>query len=157
MSDDVCYLRRMALVDLPEVMEIEQLSFRNPWTVEEFRTAYDNSLLIKTVAEYRADIVGYIVYETRRATADIINLAVHPSILRRHIGSHLLDSIRIRGVARPKLVTADVSEANLEGQLFFRSRGYRATEVIRSKFSDGSAAYHFERRPEAGLLAKCPS
>ena len=153
MSDNVCYLRRMAAVDLPEVMEIEQLSFRNPWTVEEFRAAYHNSLLIKTVAEYRADIVGYIVYATRRATADIINLAVHPSILRRHIGSYLLDSIR----ARPKLVTADVSEANLEGQLFFRSRGYRATEVIRSKSSDGSAAYHFERRPEAGLLAKCPS
>lgn len=108
--------------DLPQILEIEELCFNEPWDAEKFWQFMRIRNRIGFVACLEKDIdhvMGFAMYELCRSSLHIHNLAVHPSCWRRGVGSTMLRKL----CRKVRVVTAEVSECNLEGQLFYARCG----------------------------------
>ena len=129
--------------DMAAVQAIEDASFVTPWTDDDFTDVMRRRNCIAYVA-VRADIVvGYVVYELRTASLEILNLAVRPDCRRQGVGAKLVDKVvsKIYSGRRTRVEVA-VREGNLPAQLFFKGHGFRATSVSRGHFDDtGEDAY----------------
>lgn len=114
--------------DLNLIMAVERASFAAPyWSLRDYLALWRDRSTVFLVAEHEVSIVGFLIYRLAHPGVQLLNLAVRPELRRRGIGSLLLaHSLRFD---RDHL-TAIVAEENLEAQLFFRSVGFRAIEII---------------------------
>lgn len=124
--------------DLPAILAIEEYSFSNPWSEDDFISMLHNRKCISMVAVAPCGkIVGFMVYELAKKRLDIINLAVHWGVRSCGVGtalvSHLKGKLSQDGRNELSLV---IRETNLAGQLFFRSQGFLAKAVIRDFYDD---------------------
>lgn len=138
---DTLHIRWSIRRDLPEILAIERASFGNPWTEQEFRDTLMQRHTIAMAAEYGDTLVGYMVYRMNDGFYTLLNLAVHPSHRRSGIGSALVRKLvsKLPGhsPSGPRnRITLEVSESNLTGQLFYRSLGFRAVEVLRDYYTE---------------------
>lgn len=145
------HVRWMIRRDMPEVLMIENSSFLNPyrWSESEFISALRQRNTIGLVAERDDAIVGFVIYELHRDHLFIDNLAVDPKSRLRGIGStmHAKLASKLSPGRRTRIATM-VSEENLGAQLFFRSRGYIATKVVKSPYEGSDLdGYAMEFRP----------
>lgn len=146
------YVRWMMRGDMESVLRIERASYRRDftWGEEDFRTALKRGSVIGKVAELLEEagprVVGFCVYEheLHPRRLDVRNLAVCPLWRLRGVGRALLRGLTRR--PRPR-IRAEVHEANLDAQLFFRAMGFRAMQVLRGHYDfDGADAYGMEYR-----------
>jgi [ribosomal protein S18]-alanine N-acetyltransferase len=140
--------------DLADMLEIERLCFADPWTEQEFKDflrqrnaigmVYDSELSLYT---NRTDIHGFIVYELHKTKLVIKDLAVHPFAQRRGVGREIIAKMKgkLNEAGRNRIV-ADVSEKNLDGQLFFKSCGFEAVGVVPQFFRDDQDSFRFVYR-----------
>lgn len=121
-------------VHYPQLLEIEQLCFPDPWDAEEFREASRGRARTDMIATVDGGktVLGYLYCERMPGIhgvtyVRIANLAVHPACWRRGIGSALVDRVvgKLNHTTRP-LVMVDVWERNDVGIRFFASRGFVA-------------------------------
>ena len=112
--------------DLPQIVEIEALSFGSPWTRADFIWTLRYKCNSAIVVEMCDTPVAYAVLHKGRW---IINLAVAPHLRRRGIGRLLIERLQ-KSVGRLGGLQADISESNLDAHLFFRAVGFRAVEMI---------------------------
>lgn len=86
-------IRKMTEADLPEICAIEQETFSDPWSEEDFR----NSLLDEKngylVAVIDGAVVGYCGCWGIAGEGDIYNVAVKKEFRRQHIGEMLLKTL----------------------------------------------------------------
>ena len=77
--------------DLEKVLEIERLSFLDPWDHHGFKTALKHIFLVFD----EQDITGYIIVVCcyKNITATIMKLAVHPEHRRKGIAIALLNYV----------------------------------------------------------------
>ncbi len=90
-------IRPMTLDDLPQVLEIDRLSFPIPWPERSYRFELSenpsSTLLVATRQEAgRTSLAGYIGYWLIVDEVHISTLAVHPRFRRQGIGSELLEA-----------------------------------------------------------------
>lgn len=140
-------IRWMISRDLPEVLEIEQLSFcDDPWTQEDFYSWLRERNVIAIVAEYNSVIVGYVVYGLYGDRIEILNLAVHPSCHGQGVGSTLIEKMIDKlSMQQRTHIAAAVSEVNVAAQLFFRAMGFRCVDIEAGYYTHADAdAYWFE-------------
>lgn len=125
--------------DIPSILEIEQLSFADPWNETDLRTTLKIKNVIMLVALVGDELVGYVVYALNNHSIEVINLAVHPCITRRGVGSVLVNTLcgKLTPEKRNRLKVA-VRERNLDAQLFFKSMGFRAVNVVHGAFGEQS-------------------
>jgi ribosomal-protein-alanine N-acetyltransferase len=131
--------------DLPEILAIEEASFGDPWTKDEFIQVLSQSNR-KGHTAHRDDgtVIGFCIYEFSKVDLTILNLAVHPDFRRLGVATQLMARIgKKMKVERPHL-HVDVSERNLVGHLFLRSLGFKAVKVLREHYDDGADAYRFQ-------------
>jgi [ribosomal protein S18]-alanine N-acetyltransferase len=111
---------------LDEVLEIERLSFSDPWSREMFRS----ELLIgggtyARMAERNGKVIGYLLAVLVEDEAHLGNLAVHPTERRSGVGQGLLDDLlqmaETRGVQR---VTLEVRASNQNARKFYYHNGF---------------------------------
>ena len=123
--------------DMAEVLRIEQSSFEFPWTDEDFLCCLRQRNCIGMVAEHNHQIVGFMIYELHKSRLHILNFAVAPEVRRQGIGlqmvTRLVDKLSQQ---RRNEILLEVRERNLDGQLFFRTQGFRAISVLRSHYDD---------------------
>ena len=122
-------IRWMLHRDMSSVIEIENKSFDDPWSAQEFSKTLmsRNSGL---VAEVNKSIAGFVVYELHKTHLVISNLAVAPEFKRQGIGKAIIDRLKDKlSVSRRWFIEACVRETNLQAQLFFRSMDFRAKFV----------------------------
>ena len=83
------------------------------------------------VAEYRGEIVGFMIYELLKHRINLLNLAVARKYRRRSFGAQLVDRLvkKLLTTSRSK-ISFTVRERNLDAQLFFRSQGFRAISIL---------------------------
>jgi len=145
-------LRWMLRGDMDRVLEIEALSFPFPWGVDDFIRMLRQRNCIGKVAEIRGEVAAYIVYEMRKASYVILNIAVAPHIRRRGLGRLLIGQLQQAcSVHRLRSIEAIVVESNLEGQLFFRDRGFRCRKTLAGFFNQGNqTGYRFVWTKKAG-------
>jgi ribosomal-protein-alanine N-acetyltransferase len=127
------------------VMEIERLSFDDPWTHIDFVRTLQCSGVIALAVEIGNDIVGFMVYELRPRSVKILNIAVHPKHRQSGIGRMMLSRLIAKlSENRRQHVFATVRERNLAAQLFFRACGFRCVAVLHGHYeTTGEDAYKF--------------
>ena len=140
------YRRWMIRRDMVDVLEIEALSFEFRWTEEDFVGALRKRNCIGRVAEHGEYVIGFMLYELYKKEFRLVNFAVHPSWRRNGVGAGMIrEMIRKLGTGRRTAIVVDVRETNLQAQLFFRSFGFRAVDVLRGFYEDSNEdAYRME-------------
>lgn len=130
-------IRAMWPSDLRHVQDIASLCFPTPWNDNEFRMAMYQRDCHAFVAEQlggmdrRGEVLGYLIYRVHRFSLQIINFAVAPKAQRKGVGAELWTRLLRRLTAdRHPEVWADVDAENVDAQLFLRSRGARAFQIV---------------------------
>lgn len=153
------HIRWMIRRDLEQVVAIENLSFPDPWTADDFMKVLLQRNRIGMVAEVadsiygrRDAIAGYMLYELNDNCLRLINLAVHPDFRRRCVGTAMVRKLvsKLSPQRRSKLIV-EAADYNLLSHVFLRACGFVATEIVPGLFVDDldgteTLAYKFEWR-----------
>ena len=126
--------------DTPTLLAIEAASFEDPWTEEELLRCLRQRNTIGMVAELDDDVVGFMIYELHKNSLHLASLAVDPQYRRRGIGRAMIRSLTGKiglGSVRNR-ITLEVRESNLPAQLFFKSQGFRAVQVLRDFYENST-------------------
>lgn len=127
------YIRRMALEDIPVVVQLDQISFSLPWPERSFRFELtDNPASRCWVAEADGRVVGMIVIWIFVGEAHIATIATHPDYRRQGIARKLL-TYTLQSAMREGAQSSflEVRESNVAAQEMYRKFGY--VEVGRRK------------------------
>ena len=135
--------RWMIRRDMRQVMAIEQASFAQPWTEEDFLLCLRPRNAIGMVHEPREPtneddaIQGYVVYELHKDRLHLLNLAVHPQYRRLDVGTAMIAKLvgKLSSHHRTR-ITVEVRESNLPALLFYKASGFTAGKVVRGAFKD---------------------
>lgn len=141
-------VRWMIRRDMPEVLEIEQMSFENPWIEDHFIQSLRQRGTIGIVAEGNEKLLGFAIYELHKTYLHLLNIAVHPNMWRRNVGSQMVQSMQMKlSQQRRGRIGVEVMETNLAAQHFFRANGFKATDVLHGHYEDSPEdAYVMEYR-----------
>jgi ribosomal-protein-alanine N-acetyltransferase len=144
----------MVAADLPQVMEIERLSFAtDPWTpglfLHELKLDFSRLHLARTAdAEHR--LVGYACWWAVGDEVHILNLAVHPRArgcgAGRALVQHILDDAVAHHAAS---VSLEVRPENAGALALYRAMGFAAIGVRKHYYGRGEDAVIMERRLDA--------
>jgi len=122
------YLRRMQERDLPFIMEIERLSFPNPWLESSFRGEIENlHITYPSVIVQRPHdrIIGYIIFWYEADKAQISNFALHPDFRGLGVGEsalkEILGAIRAMGAGH---VVLEVRPSNVSALSLYQKHGF---------------------------------
>lgn len=132
---DVC-IRWMIRRDMPEVMAIENQSFKFPWSEEDFIRCLQQRNFIGMVAEFDKQIVGFMIYELHKNRLHVLNFAVREEFRRRRVGEQMMRKLVSKLSQQRNRILLEVRETNLSAQLFFRSAGFRAISLLRAFYED---------------------
>ena len=128
------WIRWLIRRDMPEVLEIENRSFQNPWTHDDFIACLRQRSVIGVVAESKgkgSTIFWFMLYELHGDKLVLLNFAVAPEVRRTGVGlamaQRLIDNLAQQ---RRRLITAETSEENLPAQLFFADCGFKANRCV---------------------------
>ena len=132
-------VRWMIRRDMVQVLEIERESFDFPWTEEDFIRCLRGRDCIGMVAEHKKQVLGFMIYELHRTRIELSSVAVADDMRRRSIGSRLIGKLTAKlDRKRRRRISTVVRETNLQAQLFFRERGFIATDIIRDFYDETS-------------------
>lgn len=131
------HIRWMIRRDMVDVLEIERGCFEFSWTEDDFIRCLRQRNCIGMVAEYNERIVGFMVYELHKDHLHVLNFAVHPDVQKQGVGRHMVEKLVSKlSHQRRNRILLEVRETNLAAQLFFRTVGFRAIDVLRDYYDD---------------------
>ena len=132
------HIRWMVRHDLPEVLDIEKTSFDFPWTEDDFIHHFTRwNSPIGEVARHNEKIVGYMVYELHRNHLNVLNFAVCPDVRRRGVGRQMIEKLIGKLLLeRRDRILFEVRETNLDAQVFLRSLGFVATDILHDHYDE---------------------
>lgn len=122
------FIRRMRESDLPGVLEIERVSFSNPWSADTFKGEIQNesiSFPMVVVEQPGEKVVAYVIYWRIHDDVQINNVAVHPDYRRLGIGEtmlrNIIEKLKKAGVS---LISLDVRLSNSAAISFYKKLGF---------------------------------
>ncbi len=128
----------MRLSDLDEVMEIERLSFRAPWSRQVFIEELDRDWAYVDVVRERgapgarsgSRVRGFSNYWLVRDEVHILNIACHPEERRKGHASRLLQHmIEFARRHACRYITLEVRRSNHGAVKLYRSFGFRPVGI----------------------------
>jgi ribosomal-protein-alanine N-acetyltransferase len=129
-------IRRMTETDLPEVCEIENETFSDPWSKEDFRNSmldHRNDYLVVVID---GRIAGYCGFWGVAGEGDIFNVAVKKEYRRHRIGVTMLRALIDSGVARGiTSFTLEVRSSNEPAILLYESLGFERAGIRKDFYS----------------------
>ena len=147
MTENLLHIRWLIRRDMEEVLYIENESFPQPWSEEDFLRCLRQRNCIGMVCENGDQVVGFMIYELHKAKLAILNFSVHPEHRRYGVGRKMMSKLQSKlSAERRNRIVADITETNLDGQLFLRDMGFRAIDILKGHFDDGSDAYKMVHR-----------
>ena len=131
-------LRRADRSDLAAVVEIEKVSFADPWSSASFRSALAEERVLFVVAESAsAELLGYVVAWCTVDEAELANLAVIPSARGAGVGKALVDAALRYGEERGCLcMYLEVRESNGAARAVYAARGFEQVGRRRRYYRD---------------------
>lgn len=138
MENKPFHVRWMIDRDLPEVLDIENESFENPWSKKDFIRCRRQKNCIGMVTENEeCKIVGSMVYELHKSQLHLLNFAVHPDHRKIGVDSEMVDILKGKlSYKQRNSIMLEVRETNLAAQLFFRENGFGAKMILRDFYDD---------------------
>jgi [ribosomal protein S18]-alanine N-acetyltransferase len=137
-------IRPMSVDDLPVVLDIDRLSFPQPWPESSYRFELANSQAsILLVAEVDEHLVGYIGSWLLVDEIHISTLAVHPDFRQRGIARRLLYEMLRGGISRgAQMATLEVRVSNQMAIDLYKSIGFRVTGLRSGYYRDNLEDAH---------------
>lgn len=141
-------IRPMNRFDLPAVINIENSSFDEPWTAEDFDRAFQFSNCMRLVSVVDGEIVGFVIYDLQKHFLRLVAIAVRQDMHLRGVGTAMIARLQSKlQEGRREKIILHVRETNLRGQVFFRESGFRCTAIDEGCFDESEEpAYRMEHR-----------
>jgi len=136
--------------DLSLILEIERLSFEQPYS----REIFEQELKIKAaeiwVATYRKKIVGYLDFWVVRDEMELVSIAVHHKYKHRGVAQLLMQKmVGVAYLKEVRYISLDVRVSNHAAQKLYTKFGFRKVGLRKRYYSDrGEDAVMMRKRFE---------
>jgi ribosomal-protein-alanine N-acetyltransferase len=137
--------------DLPRVLDIERLSFPQPWSLASFRRELSLSFsrLMLAVMDGDGDsvgpVAGYLCRWLVAGESHILNVAAHPDFRRCGVGTALMaEAVTEARTRRASLMILEVRRSNLEARRLYRKFGFEERRLRRNYYGPGEDALVME-------------
>jgi len=119
-------IRRAGKQDIPSIIEIEKVSFSDPWDKKLFLDAIDSENKYLMVADLGGKIEGYIVLEKVLDEGHITDLAVGGEYRKKGVASELVnDALALARGMDIKEIFLEVRESNEAAKKLYSKFGFR--------------------------------
>lgn len=145
-DDQAIQIAELNADHLPDVLDIEKASFRDPWTLQAFRNFI---ILYRTnwVALRGGKVAGYLITQWVLDEIHILNIAVRSDFRRQGVAAELLNFLFQRGAGkRIKSVYLEVRESNEAARTLYAKFGFTELGLRKSYYQDGENALVMHRR-----------
>jgi [ribosomal protein S18]-alanine N-acetyltransferase len=141
--------------DIPQLIEIENLSYLHPWNHEDFSVSLRKDDHVGVVLEVDKKIVGYLIYQSTKTVCNIIGLAIHPDNRKKGGGKFLLDYLKKKYNKKKVFkIKISVSDTMLDAHNFLKSMGFVAVRVLKNHFGPSHDGYEFLHTATTPLINK---
>ncbi len=114
--------------DLPSVIEIENISYPNPWQLSSFKGEIENRPISNPyVIIYRPleKVIGYIIYWHMRNEVQISNIAISPDYRQLGVGEGVLRKVLLEMRQKgAEFVFLEVRPSNLAARRLYEKLGF---------------------------------
>jgi len=128
--------------DVPSVLEIEKVSFPNPWHESTFKGEIQHrpiSYPLVIVHTTLNKVIGYIIFWVIGEEVQINNIAVHPDFRRLGIGEQVLrqviEQVKWGGA---NFVTLEVRPSNIGALILYKKIGFKMLGVRKNYYTNPS-------------------
>ena len=136
-------IRKMVKEDLIRIMEIEQASFKDAWTLSEYEYELeDNPFASLFVYEEDGKIVGMYDIWVTFEIAQIANIAVDHSCRGKGIGSKMMDAlIDYANAKQCENISLEVRVTNQTAIALYEKYDFMISHTRKQYYEDGEDAY----------------
>jgi ribosomal-protein-alanine N-acetyltransferase len=134
--------------DLEQILEIEKLSYPQPWGsdhfIEEMKKPFTR-LMVLTDDETDTVVIGYIIYWIHAEAVSLLNITVNPKW--RGLGfAQKLMSLMINETVRDEIshIILEVRASNTPAIALYQKLGFRQTHERKKFYHDGETALVME-------------
>jgi ribosomal-protein-alanine N-acetyltransferase len=132
-------LAQLDIDDVPEVMAVDRLCFRSPWSENAYQSELKNSVAFYLVARCDGAIVGFAGAWLVMDEAHITTLGVHPEYRGRGIGERLFAEILAEAIRRGvQHASLEVRESNESARRLYEKYGFAPVARRRGYYSDNN-------------------
>ncbi len=126
----------MQVRDIPEVLEIEAVSFSNPWRERDFLYALERDHGIARICRQGDGVLAYTVGFTTSQEFHLADFAVRPDCQRRGYGIDLLDILiaELRGLGH-QVITLEVRQSNQPAARLYGRAGFQTVAIRRGYYN----------------------
>ncbi len=123
-------VRLMKEEDIPQIEEIEQKTFSQPWSAQGFLAALHNENTVYITAEENGEILGYLGLWKSLEEADITNVAVKESARRRGVADLLMrEAGKLARECGITALTLEVRASNTAAVRLYEKHGFRSVGI----------------------------
>jgi len=150
-------IRDATYADLPRILEIEELSFSQPWSLNSFRRELAlpfSRLIVATADAPNSPPDGFLCRWLVADELHILNIAVHPAQRHTGIGTRLIgETIDEAKAKRAQVITLEVRRANLSARSLYRKFGFQERRLRKNYYAPGEDAIVMELPIESPTIA----
>lgn len=127
----------MRLADLQEVVEIENVAFPRPWSLNSFVTQLGNENSICLIAEDEGSVAGYLVATQYVEVWHLLDLAVRDEYQRKYIATDLLEYFMEKTMSdKHRGYTLEVRKSNRGAIKMYEGFGFICTGIRKGYYRD---------------------
>jgi [ribosomal protein S18]-alanine N-acetyltransferase len=136
------HVRPMIAADLPRVLEIEQVAFKNPWSADLLRRELGHDWSTILVAEEpgprgQMSLLGFVIFWVVHDELHVLNVATAPEHRGRGVGRVVLQAALDHGRRkRCTLATLEVRRSNGAALGLYRDFGFRPVGIRPNYYVD---------------------
>ncbi len=130
-------IRFMDRRHIPQVLEIERVSYPAPWSETTFSNEMISGVSVAIVALVGESVAGYVVGWVVADQLHIANIAVSPGHQRRGIGNGMMTWLLEEAVRKGCTSSSlEVRESNLAARSMYGGLGYRSVAIRKGYYSN---------------------
>jgi len=132
-------VRRLGPDRIPDILRLEGLCFGYRWNADQFRRGLDAGVfhILGSVRGIGDELLAYLAYSIAADEMEILNLAVHPDLRRRGMGTTLIRAM-LEHCGRKKVARGflDVKASNTAAIDLYGKFGFKKIGVRRNYYPD---------------------
>ncbi|HLS60026.1 MAG TPA: ribosomal protein S18-alanine N-acetyltransferase [Virgibacillus sp.] len=131
-------IRKMNIIDIDEVMEVEKASFTEPWPKEIFaQEVLKNDYAYYFIAQLNNKVIGYAGMWVVIDDAQITNIAIIPQYRGLKIGEKLFEYVCQQAMKMSvKRLSLEVRVSNVIAQGMYRKFGFVPGGIRKNYYTD---------------------
>ena len=143
-------IRPMTILDLPEVMEIENLTFKHPWKEKDLlyelnENPVSNVWVIEVSAPQLGikGVCGFVDYWNTFDSGTLCQIAVNPELQHLGLGSEMMEEVKKDALAKKvNTITLEVRKSNEKAINFYKKHGFKINHIKEGYYVDGEDAIY---------------